>query len=68
MLNKYFLTFCYVSLLFRTVKLCQDFIGEVRDEKTLQATYQVVAKGRKLAPSDRYGKRSKSVLKHLNRF
>ena len=68
MLNKYFLTFCNVSLLFRTVKLCQDFIGEVRDEKTLQATYQVVAKGRKLAPSDRYGKRSKSVLKHLNRF
>ena len=38
------------------------------DEKALQDTYQVVAKGMKLAPSDRYGKRSKSVLKHLNRF
>ena len=55
-------------MLFRTVKLCQDFISEARDEKALQDTYQVVAKGRKLAPSDRYGRRSKSVLKHLNRF
>ena len=55
-------------MLSRTVKLCQDFISEARDEKALQDTYQVVAKGMKLAPSDRYGKRSKSVLKHLNRF
>ena len=67
-MNKYFLTFCNVSLLFRTVKLCQDFITEARDERSLQDTCTVVAKGRKLAPSDRYGKRSKSVLKHLNRF
>ena len=55
-------------MLFRTVKLCQDFITEAREERTLQDTYTVVAKGRKLAPSDRYGRRSKSVLKHLNRY
>ena len=53
---------------FRTVKLCQDFIAEARDEASLQDTYQIAAYGRRMAPSDRHGKRNKTVLKNLGRY
>ena len=53
---------------FSTVKLCQDFVEEARDEDLLQDTYQIVSKGRRMAPSNRHGKRSKTVLKHLGRY
>ena len=53
---------------FSTVKLCQDFIAEARDEDQLQDTYQIAAHGRRMAPSNRHGKRSKTVLKHLGRY
>ena len=45
---------------FSTVKLCQDFIAEARDESLLQDTYQIAAYGRRMAPSNRNGKRNKS--------
>ena len=50
---------------FRTVKLAQDFIKEARNEAGLQDTYTVVAHGRRIARSDKWGKRSKAVMKNL---
>ena len=67
MIDKYFdskMIFCSFS----TVKLCQDFIAEARDESLLQDTYQIAAYGRRMAPSSRNGKRNKTVLKNLGRY
>ena len=50
------------------MKLCQDFIAEARDKASLQDTYQIAAYGRRMAPSDRHGKRNKTVLKNLGRY
>ena len=56
----------YRSLLSRSVKLAQDFIKEARQEAGLQNTYRVVAHGRRIAKSNKWGKRSKAIMKNLN--
>ena len=45
--------------------MTQDFIRGVRKEENLQNTYTVVSRGRKLARSNQWGKRSKVVIKNL---
>ena len=50
------------------MKLVQDFIKEARQEAGLQNTYQVVSYGRRIARSDRWGKRSKAVMKNLKKL
>ena len=56
----------YRSFLSRSVKLAQDFIKEARQEAGLQNTYRVVAHGRRIAKSNKWGKRSKAIMKNLN--
>ena len=50
------------------MKLAQDFIKEARQEAGLQNTYTVVSNGRRIVRSNRWGKKSKAVMKNLKKL
>ena len=50
------------------MRLAQDFIKVARQEAALQNTYQVVAHGRRVVRSDKWGKKSVAVMKNLRKL
>ena len=55
-----FRQFFHLQYIFRTVKLCQDFLGTTTKEDKLQNTFQVVSRVRSKTRSQ---KKNKSSLK-----